>query len=111
MYLVKHSYPDLANMTRELSKATNSANPAAYKELLCVVKYVLDMINFGLNIEPTGNSNKSWEMTCFSNSDYTGDLVSRRSISGFILYVLVVLVFWQSKSQKSISLSSSEVSI
>ena len=29
LYLVKHSCPDLANVTRELSKANNGANPAA----------------------------------------------------------------------------------
>ena len=28
LYLVKHSHPNLANMTRELSKANNGANPA-----------------------------------------------------------------------------------
>ena len=44
----------------------------------------------------------------FSNSVYVGDPVSRKSISGFILYVLGVLISWQSKGQKSVTLSSSE---
>ena len=35
--------------------------------------------------------------------------MSRRSISGFILYVLGAPVSWWSKSQKSVSLSRSEV--
>ena len=35
--------------------------------------------------------------------------MSRQSISGFILYVLGLPVSWQSKLQKSVSLSSSEV--
>ena len=56
-----------------------------------------------------GNSNKPWEKVCFSNGDYTGDLVSRRSISGFILYFLGLPVSWQSKSQKRTLLSNSEV--
>ena len=43
------------------------------------------------------------------NLGLIGNLVSRRSMSGFILYVLGVPVSWQSKSQKSVSLSSSEV--
>ena len=90
LYLVKHSCPDLANATRELSKANNGANPAAYKELLGVMRYVLNTKNLGLKIEPIRNSHKPWEIICFSNSDYVGDLVSRQSISGFILYVLGV---------------------
>ena len=31
LYLVKHLHPDPAIMTRELLKANNGANPAAYK--------------------------------------------------------------------------------
>ena len=94
LYLVKHLHPNLANMTRELSKANNGANPTAYQELLCVIKHVIDTKNLGLKIEPTGNSNKPWEMVCFGNSNYAGDPVSRQSISGFILNVLGVLVSW-----------------
>ena len=74
-----------------------------------MIKYVLDTEMLGLKIEPTGNLNKPWEIVCFSNSDYAGALVSRRSISGFILYVLSVPVSWRSKLQKSVSLSSTEV--
>ena len=97
LYHVRHLPPNLANATRELSRANNGANPAAYKELLCVIKYVLDTNNFGLKIEPMGNSNKQWEIICFGNNDYAGDLVSRRSISGIILFVLGVPASWPSK--------------
>ena len=54
LYLVKHLGPNLANVTRKLSKANYSANPAAYKELLCEVKYVLYTEMLGLKIEPKG---------------------------------------------------------
>ena len=108
LYLVKHSHPDLANMTRELSKANDSVNLAAYKELLHAIKYVLDTMNLGLKIKPKGNYNEPWESICFSDSNYVGDPVSRQRISGFILYVVGVPVSWQSNSQKSVSLSSSE---
>ena len=94
LYLVKHSRPDIANATRELSKANDKANPAAYHELLRVIKYVIKTENLGLRFEPTGSSNEPWEIVYFSDSDYAGDPVSRRSRSGFILYVLGVLVSW-----------------
>ena len=81
-------------MTRELSKANDGVNPAAYKELLHVIKYVIDMKNLRLKIEPTGNSNECWEIVYFSDSNNAGDLVSRQSISGFILYVVGISVSW-----------------
>ena len=108
LYLVKHSHPDIANMTRELSKANDGMKPATYKELLWVIKYVIHMEKLGLKIEPMENSNEPREIVCFSDSNYAGDPVSRQSISGFILYVLGVPISWQSKLQKSVSLSSSE---
>ena len=99
LHQVKHSCPDLANTTRELLKANNCANPAAYKELLHVIKYVLDTKNLGL---------KHKKIICFSYSDYAGDTVSSKSISSFILYVIGIPASWQSKLWKSASLSNSE---
>ena len=59
--LVKLSCPNLVNATRELSKSNDGAKPAAYMELLHVIKYVLDMINLRLKIEPTGILTNSWK--------------------------------------------------
>ena len=73
-----------------------------------MIRYVLDTKNLSLKIEPTENSNKSWDLVCFSNSNYAGEPVSRRVISGLILYVLSVLVSWGLKLQQSVSLSSSD---
>ena len=108
LYLVKHLHPDHANVTRKLSKANNGVNPAAYKELLHVVKYVFHMEMLGFKIQPMGNSNEPWEIVCVSDSNYAGDSLSRQSISGFTLYVLGVPVSQRSKLQKSVSLSSLE---
>ena len=100
LYLVKHSQPNLANTTRELSKANDGANTVAYKKLLHLIKYVINKKNLGLRIKPMGNFKEPWEIECFSNSDYAGDPVSKHSISGFILHVLGVPVSWWLKSQK-----------
>ena len=53
LFLVKHSRPD-ANATRELSKANDGANSVAFKELLHVIEFILNLKNFGLKLEPTG---------------------------------------------------------
>ena len=48
--IMKHLHPNLANATKELSKVNNSSNPAAYKELLLVIRYVLNTKSLGLKI-------------------------------------------------------------
>ena len=108
LYLVKHSRPDIANPVRELSKVLDGTTPAAMKEMYRVIKYVLDTRSKGLRIEPTFGDSGPWDLVCFSDSDYAGDPESRRSVSGFILYVKGVPISWRSKAQRSVTLSSSE---
>jgi hypothetical protein len=52
LFLIKHSRPDLANVVRELSKCMDGASIAAYKEMLRVVKFVLDTKLYCLKIQP-----------------------------------------------------------
>ena len=99
----------MADVTRELLKANDGVNLAAFKELIHVFKYILGTKKLDVKIKPKGNVSKHSEIVWFSNCDYAGEPVNRISISSFIRYVLRVLVFWWSKSQKSISLSSSEM--
>ena len=107
-YLVKHSRPDISNCTRELSKVLDGSTPASYKEMLRVIKYVLDTRTLGLKLCPTGKQNEPWNITCYTDSDYAGDEVTRRSVSGYVIYVHGVPVQFRSKSQQSVTLSSTE---
>ena len=45
-------------MTRELLKATNGANTAAFKELLHGIRHVLDTNNLGSKIKQQGRPTK-----------------------------------------------------
>ena len=109
LYLVKHSRPDIANAVRELSKALDGTSPAAYKELMRVLKFVLDTRNMSLKIQPNKqDSLTEWDIVAFSDSDYAGDSETRISIAGFILYLMGVPISWKSKGQKGVTLSSSE---
>ena len=109
LYLVKHTRPDIANAVRELSKALDKPSPAAIKEMKRVIKYVLTTKNQALKVAPTPmTQDEMWTMTAFSDSDYATDPETRRSITGFVLYLMGVPISWKSKGQKSVSLSSTE---
>ena len=47
-------------------------------------------------------------MVVFTDSDWAGDKESRRSITGFIVFLMGCPVLWRSRQQKSVSLSSAE---
>ena len=106
--MVKHSRPDIANCTQELSKVLNGATKGAYKELIRSIKFVLDTNDYELRIEPKGEIDGKWELRMYTDSDYAGDKSTRISVTGYILFFMGVPIIWKSKSQKSITLSSSE---
>ena len=87
LWLVNHSWPAIANYVRKLSKVLDGVTEASYKEMLRVIKYVLDSCNLGLKIEPTHVLDEHWTLVCFSDSNYAGDPESCRSVSGYILFV------------------------
>ena len=64
------------------------------------------MKNHGLKLEPSRDASKPWDIICFRNSDYTGNTVSRRSVSGFLLYVLGISVSWSLRAQRRLMLLS-----
>ena len=45
----------------------------------------------------------------YTDSDYAGDKETRISVTGYILFFMGIPIIWKSKSQRSITLSSSEV--
>ena len=109
LYLVKHTRPDIANPVRELSKCLDGTSPAAYKEMLRVIKFVIDTKHLALKLKPTPlDENVKWELIAYSDSDFAGDKETRISIAGFVLYLMGVPVSWRSKGMKSVTLSSTE---
>lgn len=108
LYLTKQSRPELGNPVRELSKCLDGATEVAYKEMLRIIKHVLDTPGRGLKIEPTCFRKGLWKLILFTDSDWSGDKDDRKSISGFMMFLNGVLIAFRSKSQKIVSLSSAE---
>jgi hypothetical protein len=111
LYLVKYSRPDIANVVRELSKGMKEATPNALKELKRVLKFVIDTKDFGLKMEPKDGDLGEWVMTLYTDSDWAGDKDTRKSVSGYSLFLLGCPIVWKSRQQSTIALSSSEAEI
>ena len=81
LFLIKHSSPDIANCTRELSKVLDGATESAYKEMLRVIKFVIDTKNWGLHFKPKFEEKNKWTLTMYTDSDYAGDKETRISVT------------------------------
>ena len=110
MYLNKYTRPDISNAVRELTKGMQKANKAAFKEMLRVIKFVLQTKGYGLKVDPfmLEKITDQWIVELYTDSDWAGDKETRRSISGFVVFFQGCLICWKSRQQKSVSLSSSE---
>ena len=95
LYLVNHSRPDLANSVREFSKVMDCAEQSHWKELLRMVKYVSVSRNKELCLFP--DEDDTWTLEVFSDSDYSGDKDTRRSVSGYVIYFNGSPNAWRSK--------------
>ena len=112
LYLVKNSRPDIANAVRELSKGMKEATPGALKELKRVLKFVMDTSEYGLKFEPKqADKGQEWILRLFTDSDWAGDKDSRKSVSGYALFLLDCPIVWKSRQQDIIALSSSEAEL
>jgi hypothetical protein len=109
LHLVKHSKPDIANSVRELAKCMDGANPAAYKEMKRVLKFVINTLLYGLKVYPLKDQAKQrWVLAASSDSEWAGDKTTRKSVSGYSVFLMGAVGSWQSKIRKPVALSSSE---
>jgi hypothetical protein len=84
----------------------DAATVSAVKELKRIIKFVIKTKDYGIRIEPQFTNDWTW--TIYTDSDWAGDKDNRHSITGFIIFFMNVPIFWKSKAQKAIALSSSE---
>jgi hypothetical protein len=108
LYLLKHSRPDLSNCVRELANVMDGAAPAHSKALFRTIKYVIDTQNKSLVLKPTVSTNEEFILRGLCDSDYAGDRDTRRSVSGYVVYLNDALISWKSKGQRQVTLSSTE---
>ena len=104
---MKQTRPDLANATRELSKALDVANYLHWRELLRVIVYVLKSQEKGIVLRPDRKSVKL-DLKIMVDAEFAGDQDSRKSIMGRVIYLNRTPIGWNSKSMSSVTLSSTE---
>ena len=82
------------------------------KELLRVIKWVLQTSTIGLRMKPEvekdENNNIIYKLHGMCDATWGSDPDDGRSISGHILFFMGVPISWKSKTQASVVLSSAE---
>ena len=88
---MKHSRPDIANSVREASKFMDGATKSYLKYLMKIIKYVIDTKNYTLCYRVKYGDKAIIESYCDSN--YAGDKDTKRSVTGYAIYLNGCLIF------------------
>jgi hypothetical protein len=70
--------------------------------------FVIDTKTFGLKVQPKLDNNLGWDLKIFGDSNWAGDPETRVSVTGLIICLLSVPICWRFKSQKGVTLLSTE---
>lgn len=115
LYLMKWSRVEMLNSIRELSRFMSGATEAHMAAMHRAMKYCLGTPKRGLLLKPNatwnGKPDFEFEIQGYSDSDYAKDLETRRSISGYAVFMNGAPVSMKSKMQSCVTLSVTEAEL
>ena len=98
--------PDLSAAVGELSKFMSNPGKDHWSGIKRIMRYVKGTLNYGLQYESVGNGEIN--LSGYSDADWGGDLIGRKSTSGYVFKLGSSTVSWRSKRQSVVALSSTE---
>ena len=98
------SRPDITYYVHVLSRFMHQPCKLHMEAALHVVRYLKNAPGQGLFF----SSNSDFRLRAYCDSDWAGFLITRRSTTGYCVFLGLSLVSWRSKCQKTVSLSSVE---
>jgi transposase InsO family protein len=106
-YAANATRPDIAQAVNMLARSTSAPTLEAVMGLRRVARYLAGTLSVGLTFRPPSPS-KPAALVAYCDSDFAGCTETRRSTTGVALLYAGAAVVWQSRRQKSVSLSSAE---
>ncbi|XP_019181984.1 PREDICTED: uncharacterized protein LOC109177137 [Ipomoea nil] len=96
--------PDLSYAVNRLCQFMHAPTVDHWSLVKRVLRYIKGTIHYGLRLTPSSSTT----IHAFSDSDWAGCPIDRKSTSGFAVYLGSNLISWLSKKQRTIARSSTE---
>eukprot|EP00602_Paraphysomonas_sp_CaronLab_P001187 CAMPEP_0185020694 /NCGR_PEP_ID=MMETSP1103-20130426/3325_1 /TAXON_ID=36769 /ORGANISM="Paraphysomonas bandaiensis, Strain Caron Lab Isolate" /LENGTH=1580 /DNA_ID=CAMNT_0027551749 /DNA_START=34 /DNA_END=4776 /DNA_ORIENTATION=- len=103
LYLALHTRPDLAYAIGLLSRYSSNPTYASCRLAIHLLKYLRGTTSKGIKF-----SGSKFDLHVFSDADWAGDILTRRSTTGYIVFLCAGAIAWQSKLQTTVVTSSME---
>ncbi len=103
LYLAVCTRPDIAYAVHALARHMSRPSEAHWNAAKGILRYLLKNPASGLVYQPSPTS-----LLGYTDSDYAGDVYTRRSTTGFVFIMHGAAVTWNSKLQVTVAVSSTE---
>ncbi|CAN6690958.1 unnamed protein product [Malus baccata var. baccata] len=97
--------PDIAYAVNSACQFMSSPTELHFAFVKRIIRYLQGTIQHGILY----SSDTVLDLNAFSDSDWAADLNTRRSVTGYVVFLGNNHISWQSKRQNSVSKSSTEV--
>ena len=106
MCLAISTRPDISNVVRSIARYCSTSKVISWKAALGIHTYINNTSGFGITYQRGTLAGTSLEI--FADADYASKATDRRSVSGRAIMCGGVCVCWFSRTQKCVTLSTSE---
>jgi hypothetical protein len=105
IYLAINTRPDITQRVFQLARFMSNPSKCHFRNLDYLWGYLNNSINYGLYYSI---NSAPLDLIGYSDADWGGDYISRRSTTGYLFYFNNSLISWTSKLQHTVALSSCE---
>lgn len=102
---LSHTRPDIAYAVGIVSQFMHRPQKTHMEAAFRIVRYLKGTYNYGVFFK---NNNKNLCLQGYTDADWAGNQLDRKSTAGYFMFVGGNLVTWKSKKQKVVALSSAE---
>ncbi|XP_015971491.1 uncharacterized mitochondrial protein AtMg00810-like [Arachis duranensis] len=97
--------PDIAYLVHVLSQFLSAPRTTHYSAVLCILRYIKGTLFHGLYF----SAHSSLSLQAYSDADWAGDPIDRRSTTGYCLFLGDSLISWRAKKQTFTARSSTKI--
>ena len=101
LYLSMNTRPDVAYAVGVLSRFANKVTVVTCQLMVHLMQYLRGTMEKGIKFSGT-----KFDLHIFSDADWAGDQLSRRSTTGYVVFAAGGPIAWQSKLQTTVATSS-----
>lgn len=104
LYLSTKTRPDIAFAVGNVARFSKQPSIQHWKAVKRIFRYLRGTTNYGLFYNKDANES----ILGYSDADWAGDIIDRRSTTGYVFTLSGAAVSWKSKKQACVALSTAE---